>query len=102
MSWIEKEPYVSVCAMPCRAPSSTQPKTLRLPPWLYLAAEQPERCAAVLDFILAKVYGARRDGLPDNEDMGAQSTFVIGALIDLYPQVGSDRWWGFTSTFRPG
>ncbi len=62
-------------------------------PWLYHQAGQPARCAAVLEQLLSKHYGARRNGLPDNEDMGAQSTFLVGALVGLYPQVGSDRWW---------
>lgn len=62
-------------------------------PYLYLYAGRPDRTADVLRDLLAAHYRNARDGLPDNEDMGAHSAFLIGALTGLYPVMGQDIYW---------
>ena len=61
-------------------------------PYLYLYANRADRTA---DRILEqrKRYSTSRNGLPDNEDMGANSTFVICTGIGLYPAMGQDFYW---------
>ncbi len=61
-------------------------------PYLYLYAGRPDRTADCL-LEQRKRYGTGRNGLPDNEDMGSQSTFAICSGIGLYPIMGQDRYW---------
>ena len=62
-------------------------------PYLYLYAGRPDRTAEVLRDILASRYRNARDGLPDNEDMGAHSAFYAGTAMGLYPVMGQDLYW---------
>lgn len=59
-------------------------------PWLYHYVGQPSRSVARVREMLRGRYDRSRRGLPDNEDMGAQSTFIVGALCGLYPVMGTD------------
>jgi len=59
-------------------------------PWLYHYAGRPARSTAAVWRILHSEYAARRDGLPDNEDMGCHSAFYICGAIGLYPIMGQD------------
>lgn len=90
----------------CDSPGHTRmaryhPKeTMLHVPYLYTEAGRPDLASARVRDILARFYNTRRDGLPDNEDMGCQSGFVISASIGLYPRMGSDRWWLTTPVFE--
>lgn len=59
-------------------------------PWLYHYAGRPDRSAARVWEILHREYAARRNGLPDNEDMGCHSAFYICGALGLYPIMGQD------------
>ncbi len=59
-------------------------------PWLYHYAGAPARAAAAVWRILHSEYSTRRDGLPDNEDMGCHSAFYICGALGLYPIMGQD------------
>ena len=61
-------------------------------PFLYNHAGRPDKTAERVRTILADKYTPTRNGLPDNEDMGAQSAFYICAALGLYPQMGSDTY----------
>jgi predicted alpha-1,2-mannosidase len=62
-------------------------------PFLYIHAGRPDRTAEVVHAILDSRYRNSRDGLPDNEDMGAHSAFYVGASMGLYPVMGQDLYW---------
>lgn len=62
-------------------------------PFLYIHAGRPDRTADVLRDILDTRYRNARAGLPDNEDMGAHSAFIVGAAMGLYPVMGQDLYW---------
>jgi predicted alpha-1,2-mannosidase len=59
-------------------------------PWLYHFAGFPARSAARVRECLNAHYKPGRFGLSDNEDMGSQSSFAIGALCGVYPVMGTD------------
>ena len=61
-------------------------------PWLYHAAGRPDLSAAQVRRQLAAHYRLGRGGLSDNEDMGSQSAFIIGAVLGLQPLMGRDQW----------
>jgi len=67
-------------------------ETMLNTPYLYLYAGRPDKTAERLRICL-KRYRADRDGLPDNEDMGAHSAFYICSMIGLYPAMGQDLYW---------
>jgi len=68
-------------------------------PYLYHEAGRPDKSA---DQVRAqrRRYHTGRDGIPDNEDMGSNSTFVIASGIGLYPVMGQDRYWLSPPRFR--
>ncbi len=59
-------------------------------PYLYHAVGRPDRVAEVTRKILDGRYAPERNGFPDNEDMGANATFVVCTMIGLYPVMGQD------------
>ena len=59
-------------------------------PYLYHFAGRPDKTADTVRNILAAKYAPTRDGLPDNEDMGAHSAFTMWASMGLYPVMGQD------------
>ncbi len=61
-------------------------------PYLYLYAGRPDRTAERVRACLAE-YKAARTGLPDNEDMGSQSSFYVWSSLGLYPLMGQDVYW---------
>ena len=67
-------------------------ETMLHTPYLYLYVGRPDKTAEQLRKSI-KRYRADRDGLPDNEDMGCQSTFYICSTIGLYPVMGQDIYW---------
>jgi predicted alpha-1,2-mannosidase len=59
-------------------------------PWMYHWTGEPERSARRIRECLHAHFRPGRAGLSDNEDMGSQSSFAIGALTGIYPVMGSD------------
>lgn len=59
-------------------------------PWLYHWTGRPGQSARRVRECLQAHFRPGRDGLSDNEDMGSQSSFAIGALCGIYPVMGSD------------
>ncbi len=59
-------------------------------PWLYHWVGQPERSAEHVRACLKAHFRPGRAGLSDNEDMGSQSSFAIGAIAGIYPVTGTD------------
>jgi putative alpha-1,2-mannosidase len=57
-------------------------------PYLYHYAGMPHRSAERVREKIRTKYMPTRSGLPDNEDMGAQSAFWICSAIGLYPIMG--------------
>jgi putative alpha-1,2-mannosidase len=50
--------------------------------------------------LLQKYYRVARNGLPDNEDMGCQSSFVLGACLGISPVMGQNRYWLTAPVFK--
>lgn len=61
-------------------------------PWMYHFAGRPDLSARRVRECLDAHYRPGREGLVDNEDMGSQSSFAIGALSGIYPLMGSDKY----------
>jgi predicted alpha-1,2-mannosidase len=59
-------------------------------PWLYHYAGRPDLSAQRVRECLEANYRPGRRGLTDNEDMGSQSSFAIGAISGVYPVMGQD------------
>ena len=59
-------------------------------PWLYHFAGRPDLSAQRVCHYLDSHYLPGRKGLIDNEDMGSQSSFALGALSGVYPLMGTD------------
>jgi len=76
-------------------------ETMMHAPYLYLYAGRPDlasrRRGALLD-----VYQLARDGLPDNEDMGCHSAFLICGSLGIYPVMGQDIYWILPPRFPVG
>lgn len=69
-------------------------------PYLLSEAGRPDLASEAVHAIRRRFYRTTRDGLPDNEDMGCQSGFLIGSLIGIYPAMGEDRYWLTAPAFR--
>jgi putative alpha-1,2-mannosidase len=50
----------------------------------------PDKSSLRVRSVLYNKYSATRTGLPDNEDMGSHSTYVICSSMGLYPIYGQD------------
>ncbi|MFH1377703.1 MAG: GH92 family glycosyl hydrolase [Planctomycetota bacterium] len=61
-------------------------------PLLYHYAGRPDKSSAQVRRMLRKKYGLGREGMKENEDMGANSTYVMCAMMGLYPIMGQDVW----------
>jgi putative alpha-1,2-mannosidase len=59
-------------------------------PWLYHFAGRPDLSAQRVRHYLDSHYLPGRRGLIDNEDMGSQSSYALGALSGVYPLMGTD------------
>jgi predicted alpha-1,2-mannosidase len=59
-------------------------------PWLYHFVGRPDLSARRVASALREHYREGRAGLADNEDMGSQSAFALGALAGIYPVMGED------------
>jgi len=59
-------------------------------PYLYHYVGKPHKSVDESRKILAKKYHTGRDGIPDNEDMGCQSAYVMCTSMGLYPIMGQD------------
>ena len=57
-------------------------------PHLYTYAGRPDKAADAVRKTLAEAFSTKDWGLPDNEDMGCQSTYYICNSIGLYPIYG--------------
>lgn len=75
------------------APGYRPKETMLHVPYLLSEAGEPGLASWWVREILATRYRAERNGLPDNEDMGCQSGFVIGACLGIYPVMGQNKWW---------
>ena len=62
-------------------------------PYLYHYVGRPDLTARAVHETLESRYGFGPGALPDNEDMGCQSAFVICAQLGLYPCMGQDLYW---------
>lgn len=69
-------------------------------PYLYHYAGFPEKSVDTVRRLIREKYSTSRDGLPDNEDMGAQSSFWICSAIGLYPIMGQDLYFLATPFFE--
>lgn len=61
-------------------------------PWLYHWAGQPHRGAAALREVMDAKLKPGRDGMGDNEDMGAWSSWWLTGAMGLCPVPGTARW----------
>lgn len=61
-------------------------------PYLYHEAGRPDKVMQAIARQRAH-YRNDRTGLPDNEDMGSQSTFLMATTLGLYPVMGDTRYW---------
>lgn len=59
-------------------------------PYLYHVVGRPERSAEIAREIFYSHYGPGPAGMPDNEDAGAQSAFMMWTILGLYPVIGHD------------
>jgi len=59
-------------------------------PYLYIYAGRPDKTAERLRSIIAEHFRTNRNGLPDNEDMGCQSSFYMNSAMGFYPIMGQD------------
>jgi predicted alpha-1,2-mannosidase len=59
-------------------------------PQLYTYAGRPDCTSARLWNVLHERYSTRRNGIPDNEDMGCHSAFYMCSSMGLYPIMGQD------------
>ena len=59
-------------------------------PLLFTYAGRPDLASYWIRATAAERYTTKRDGLPDNEDMGCQSAFYMCQAIGLYPIMGQD------------
>jgi len=59
-------------------------------PYLYHYAGMPAKSSARAGQIVSARYKARRNGIPDNEDMGANSAVYMCSAMGLYPVMGQD------------
>lgn len=55
------------------------------PPWLYNYVGQPWKTQALVRRIEAQLFKPTPDGLPGNDDLGAQSSWFVWAALGLYP-----------------
>lgn len=63
-------------------------ETRMITPHLYSLAGRPDRAAEVIRGSLEAKYRNAPDGMPDDEDMGCQSSYFICNSVGLYPIYG--------------
>ncbi len=68
-------------------------------PYLHHYIGKPHRSADRVRQMMEK-YTSKRDGLPDNEDMGSQSAFYMCSAMGIYPIMGQDLYLLSTPLFR--
>lgn len=61
-------------------------------PYLYYYADRPDLVAQEINQ-QRKRYSLAKDGLPDNEDMGSHSTFIMATSMGIYPIMGDVNYW---------
>lgn len=61
-------------------------------PYLYHYTGRPDKSSLAARSILFEKYNTSPLGLPDNEDMGSHSSYVICTAMGLYPVYGQDRY----------
>ncbi|MBP2471360.1 putative alpha-1,2-mannosidase [Crossiella equi] len=54
-------------------------------PWLYNYVGQPWKTQAVIRRIQNELFAPHPDGLPGNDDLGAQSSWYVWSALGLYP-----------------
>ena len=69
-------------------------------PYLYHYVGRPDKTVETVRKLIAEKYRNIRSGLPDNEDMGAQSSFYMCSAIGLYPVMGQDLYLLSTPLFK--
>jgi predicted alpha-1,2-mannosidase len=68
-------------------------------PYLYHYVGRPDKSSARVHALRKLYFHARRDGLPDNEDMGCQSAWYICSTMGMYPIMGQDLYLLIAPTF---
>jgi len=56
-------------------------------PWLYNWAGAPARTQDVVRRAIDEVFGTNPGGLPGNDDLGATSSWLVWAMLGMYPQI---------------
>jgi predicted alpha-1,2-mannosidase len=56
-------------------------------PWAYVWAGAPSRTQSVVRRIVEGAFGTDPGGLPGNDDLGATSSWLVWALLGMYPAV---------------
>ncbi len=69
-------------------------------PYLYHLVDRPDKTADTVNRMLRMKYHAGRDGLSDNDDMGANSAFIMCSMLGIYPMAGQTRYMLSTPYFR--
>lgn len=54
-------------------------------PWLYNYIGEPAKTQKVVDRIRTELFSATPQGMPGNDDLGAQSSWYVWAAMGLYP-----------------
>lgn len=62
-------------------------------PYLYHYVGRPDKSSLMARSMLLERYDTTPLGLPDNEDMGSHSSYVICTSMGLYPVYGQDLYW---------
>lgn len=68
-------------------------------PYLYHSVNRPDKVNLTIQAVRRK-YANTETGLPDNEDMGSQSAFLMATTLGLYPMMGGSRYWLSTPRVR--
>ncbi|GAB3069222.1 hypothetical protein GCM10027053_36680 [Intrasporangium mesophilum] len=58
-------------------------------PWAYNWAGAPASTQYIVQKLMDVTFGTGRDGLPGNDDMGAESSWYVFAALGMYPTVGT-------------
>jgi putative alpha-1,2-mannosidase len=59
-------------------------------PWAYNWAGKPASTQYVVHQLLHTAFGTGRDGLPGNDDMGAESSWYVFASLGMFPTSQAD------------
>ncbi len=69
-------------------------------PYLYHYAGRPDKSSLRVNQLIRSQYSTSRDGLPDDEDMGAHSAWFICSCMGIYPVMGQNLFLIVAPIFR--